>query len=481
MIESYFCLFDEMENKILQAVRKGNLQTIRKYLDPLDLTEYDILTSMKLLNDILNIIKVRQPVGKRKTLDVILDKWQDPDDNDMDLLMSELGAIILISQDNLNYVFETYDDLAIEEILSYNLFDESKEKAFSFGFLASRITIASKQEDILGKDGWLRLLKLAEEKNRLDAKHYILKHLNKSIVYALPPKWMKEYAGKVSSLVEDENKTKDFVRDIFKDAPPDLLNNTLNTFSHTELSTIIPIFSDNTLARRHYIDDPDMVEGPINPIIHEDESVRECPGAMSYRANKSCRMLTCVCIVNSDEDFDLEEINRLYWFIGKCEQCHKKIKQASHCIRLPPDHGGWVGCFCSEECAIETANTEIKENLSTNNGELERYRRFNAKAALLRHKGIVENDNSFFEDSASPSSIGEEEGEVHFKHFDVETPPELAIELPEQVVTGIQVTLLDSNEEQDESREEEMLRMDKMVELLEGTDSYLSMKVQTTP
>lgn len=444
-----------MEDKILVAVGKSNLQTIKKYLEPLDLSQYDILTSMRFLNRILDIIRTRQPKGRKKTLDVILEKWHHPDDTDMDLLISELGSIILISQDNLNYIIETYGDILPEEVLSFNIHNDSKEKAFSFGFLCSRIIVAWKEKEIMMQDGWLRLLKVAEEKGRKDAVSYILKHISRNTIYAKKPSWMKEKANKVSSIIEDPNSTKEVVSDfIVSSSSGSLLNDklkeTLNTFSHTELSSIVSCLSGDDSKK---IDDPDMVEGPLNSIIEEDDTIRKCLGAMSYRNNKGCRMLTCICIVNTEEDYDLDEIPKMSWFDGKCEECQKRIKLACHSIRLPLDHGGWAGCFCSEDCAIKMANKEIRENLAANAEGLERYRQFNNISAIIRFKGIVEYQDNYYTDEPNNSFMDKnifteekqivsttvlgtiEEEEPKNKNFDIETYSNNVTELPEEIVS----------------------------------------------
>lgn len=462
-----------MENKILIAVKKANLQTIKKYLEPLDLSEYNIMSAAKLLNDILDIIRARQPIGKIKTLDVILEKWQDAEDNDLDLLVSELGSIIIISQENLAYIVETYGNVIPEEVLTYNILNESKEKAFTFGFLTSRIITIWKNKDIMMRDGWLRLLKLAKEKDRKDAIGFILKYLEKDTGDAEIPKWMRKAANKVSSLVEDPNTTKDEIKNIITKSTDsfvvDKLSKALNGFSHTELSSIISSFGGDKYKT---IDDPDMVEGPINPIVYEDGTSRDCLGAMSYRNNKSCRMLTCLCVVNNEIDFELDEIPKLYWFNGKCEECQNKIQLVCHCIRLPLDNGGWAGCFCSENCAIETANKEIKENLGANSQGLERYRKFNGMAAIIRFKGIVENKDSFFiEDVDSSIKIDETVDSLVVMPFD-EGVTEDNIKIDSQILEPSS----DLYEEQDELEShhtKEIEMVSKMEELMKETEYLL--------
>lgn len=38
------------------------------------------------------------------------------------------------------------------------------------------------------------------------------------------------------------------------------------------------------------------------------------------------------------------------WFIGACQQCHKKIRTRSEAVRQPRPAGGWRGCYCCWSC-----------------------------------------------------------------------------------------------------------------------------------
>jgi hypothetical protein len=44
------------------------------------------------------------------------------------------------------------------------------------------------------------------------------------------------------------------------------------------------------------------------------------------------------------------------WFIGACQQCHKKIMKRCHAVRQPRPVGGWRGCYCSWYCVRKELN-----------------------------------------------------------------------------------------------------------------------------
>ena len=66
--------------------------------------------------------------------------------------------------------------------------------------------------------------------------------------------------------------------------------------------------------------------------------------------NGPCRMLECLCCeLDGENDYNYV----LYeWFTGSCDnyRCSKKIRNRSHCVRIPVEGGGWKGTFCSFDC-----------------------------------------------------------------------------------------------------------------------------------
>ena len=89
--------------------------------------------------------------------------------------------------------------------------------------------------------------------------------------------------------------------------------------------------------------DPDRIFGPKNAILG-----KEC----SEGIKGGCRMLTCMCKEDEEEDF---------WFEGVCDTCLKRIRNCSHALRYPTEHGGWLGCYCSLECLVKNPPIDVDE------------------------------------------------------------------------------------------------------------------------
>ena len=72
-----------------------------------------------------------------------------------------------------------------------------------------------------------------------------------------------------------------------------------------------------------------------------------------------CRMMTCVCYPNNDEEFESDEEfgfdqghreDSTEWFTGACWACDSRIPRACYALRRPMANGGWRGTYCSVSC-----------------------------------------------------------------------------------------------------------------------------------
>jgi hypothetical protein len=110
-----------------------------------------------------------------------------------------------------------------------------------------------------------------------------------------------------------------------------------------EIAKVMLALKDNALSDEKEKFPIERFYGPANTILG-----KEC-----CSLNGPCRMFYCVCREFDDDD-DYESAaspsDPQEWFIGKCEECEKKIEKFRHSIRFPVDGGGWIGCFCSFEC-----------------------------------------------------------------------------------------------------------------------------------
>lgn len=97
--------------------------------------------------------------------------------------------------------------------------------------------------------------------------------------------------------------------------------------------------------------------GPAHPVVNTKyEPDNPCPCA-HYGG---CRMFTCAEFENYDEFGIIDEdfngvINSLVdWYGGSCDSCFKRIRYRHWAVRKPLASGGWMGCFCSWACVLES-------------------------------------------------------------------------------------------------------------------------------
>lgn len=98
------------------------------------------------------------------------------------------------------------------------------------------------------------------------------------------------------------------------------------------------------------------VYGPVNPHPSDDysdlliyESEKDEPKPDIEKIYGGPRML-----LSMEYEYDQErDLPMDDWFVGYCYQCLKKIKKRCYARRVPLIRGGWLGCYCSQNC-VET-------------------------------------------------------------------------------------------------------------------------------
>ena len=361
----------------------------------------DYLESMVLFEKCLTILRL---VDDDDLTLILIDKdylnlMENEDDNFDNKFINELCGNSLINIANIVYFLKSAQ-FSPERILTINLESKAKEKKFSFYATASRLEdavlryydeIKEPLEEFLPLLEWKELLKIANANKRTDAIKYIEQYLLRILPPASTPTYMKTEVKKVALVPEDLNEAKQLALGItaqqFNIATDiadleTVLQNFTSSLSPEELSYILSMEESNL------VDDPDQIEGPENNMVF-DGIVKPCLGKPSYRTKDGCRMLTCICVAEEADEEDAELL-QMSWFTSKCEKCNILIEHFSQALRLPLNNGGWVGCFCSENCAVEIANDEIK-----NVQGMVEYTKFNQIMASIKFKGIVNVGNIY--------------------------------------------------------------------------------------
>ena len=136
--------------------------------------------------------------------------------------------------------------------------------------------------------------------------------------------------------------------------------------------SVAPLAQRCTLLSMPPIDDLTVFRefGPLN--TRHDHTVPtsdEDPCDICSRYG-GCRMLTCCCYGTDLSDMystDIMDANDECedWYTGVCDKCQTTIYDRYCSLRLPVLNGGWIGCYCSEECALKLVDNDEEKSMLT--------------------------------------------------------------------------------------------------------------------
>lgn len=221
---------------------------------------------------------------------------------------------------------------------------------------------------------WGTLHSLAQEKKRFDVIAYVEQRMRQYAQFAPVPKWVsvgKEELKfpdtvmnpKTWNVVDEKASsggaptgvvTSSEVHD-FKDTVNDMVQlcdkdgEEIDDELYNQLLTIAIGSTPSSAVTGPGGANPDRLFGPLNAMVD-----RECPTSIAG----GCRMLTCCCRENDDDEEFLDPDAPTAWFEGACDHCFKRIRNPSHVVRLAIVGGGWLGCFCSDTCVMESGVRE---------------------------------------------------------------------------------------------------------------------------
>jgi hypothetical protein len=235
----------------------------------------------------------------------------------------------------------------------------------------------------VNEEEWVQLAQLTEnfedeEYENIQLREFLLSQSNN---YAIYPDWMIEENYNDLSVEEDYpllpnvedavNMILDDFRKLnigFTEIEDDIVDNknavkenlitqysiSTSTEKIMMLSNIIeiPSFDDSHIFKEN---------GPVNSSYSCSLVIDENHECLKYGG---CRMLLCneypeVDIFGEQIDLTAKNIITTDWFVGKCNQCNKKIRRKNHALRLPLFYGGWQGCYCSFQCLEKNVNDPI--------------------------------------------------------------------------------------------------------------------------
>lgn len=363
----------EFLNRLSESERQKCLVLLQDMLNQIDLDSINLISRLTVLCQLIDICRERDV--SKEILDTVLRRW-DPSQSstakqiDPDGIIGDLSATYLCSMENLQYLTSVYDICTPMTILDSHIRTRTNS-GMIFSIVANRI-LKAYEVDNLEESEWAQLVKAAEDTQILKSKQHtfeILSYINDKVkeqdkvIQSEKPDWVNLMPGETEesfmsfSLGAQKDKIKENAETISEFLKLVEAEITPEEAIGLSLSLSLNDEGDNNQIERFY--------GPANVIVGFD-----CISKPYTHPNENgpCRMLTCLCKEDEDDhEDDLSEEVLSYpwslWFKGNCEICKRKIQKFRHAVRLPLPDGGFIGCFCSFDCVLnsERVVTEYDE------------------------------------------------------------------------------------------------------------------------
>lgn len=354
---------------LMRAVAEDNKERVKKFLN---LISIDRLAPEKITSLFNRLLTTAAESNCRNVVDVIIQAFEPnyPDRFQLPLLnqiLMDLG----LDDEVVVFVLESYP--------------EKSYLSLALDFIKWRddpniVPGLTRLEDIKGPleiSEYRELYNTASTSN-LTAAEFFAYQLNTRSDYAEIPSWVKNFTEEEEIPREDEliipepgpfifdlpKKNEDVV-ELLTDglrlsgkseeevelAQSELRKNLVASTQQEKAQLVHGALKNN--ARVNLADDEELFAllGPTNTIV--DSDLTDDEGLC--RKYGGCRMLCCIefedFLTSGDEVvYPIDQYKSTDWFTGYCQVCHLRIRRPAHAIRMPLDHGGWKGCYCSERC-----------------------------------------------------------------------------------------------------------------------------------
>jgi len=354
-------MFEELIEYINQKKINLNIKKGRNQLNKIIQLVIDNEGWDKSIKNIIEVFKASN--WDNNTIQIILSYWHQF--GDLDSIFCILTKYYLISKDNLIYLFEKLELSDLETILRKSI--ELKDN-FNYQVLANNL-ISFYDRDLDGQT-YLNLIEYTrnfQDKTKVNCKNIIDFFISKKsqYIYAPVPEWLSIEEGENLSLLMTLNPGKDYedvehevnklvkkAKDFFYVSQEIDIKEKVDQEEEFDNVQVKPQLNDaliNYLTSSSLEESPGVahkanrVFGPANRFI--DKNCVSNPNK-----NGPCRMLECLCREVDEQDVYIYD--SCEWFNGSCAsyKCSRKIRDRSHCVRIPLEGGGWKGCYCSFEC-----------------------------------------------------------------------------------------------------------------------------------
>lgn len=337
--------------------------TYDEYRDALESFDLSSLTHPKRLHMLTRLIEIAvalwesltDPSGRQTVkdfLEITLQKWSA--DDDYTAALGDLFSYVACTVATLKNVVDILEEIFPVEIIESQLVQTN---GLNLNYVTERVKAVFGPASI-GEQEYSYLIEKAGGNERLA--NFFRRKARATSEHAEVPSWLSIQKSETPALL-DFALWKKAETDVDEEAAApahgfskELLASLQEEYAFTRVEgggvpdhelhkAMEKVVTSTDLSSYKYPGNPSRMFGPIN--------ARPEP-CISQVIKGSCRMFTCQCReFDQDEDIDPETpIDPESWFTGTCNGCKLKILDLSHALRYPVVGGGWIGCFCSEDC-----------------------------------------------------------------------------------------------------------------------------------
>lgn len=328
----------------VKCIKEGSNQDLHHVLHAVHIESIDFAASVDLFGVLVqHAAQCDAPTDKVET---IFHRWFPIlEVDEVEQVIAIIAGAINIPISALKYVMKCFPDITPHEILDTNL--QQPFNGCPFSLICDRIIEGS------GKDISIStvksLLHVALDADRSDAIGYLIHKESQMSPYTIQPSWVTVYPSEVDipiTIVDPLTWSKQVpaASSLVVEEFQNVVNDTLQTDTGEEideriLKNVVEVAIKS--SSMHHDSNADRIFGPTNCIAD-----RQCNSSISG----GCRMLSCRCRRDADDEDNVGDDDPCQWFTGTCDACIFRIRDLSHAIRFPVVGGGWIGCFCSIEC-----------------------------------------------------------------------------------------------------------------------------------
>lgn len=355
---------------IMQRITEGSNQEVVRYLNLLQINKLDSNHSNSLLSRFLT---TAAEYNNTNVVSYIINAFEP---NFTDRYQLPLLNVILMENsfedEVVSFVLRQYQQFVYKD-LAFNYIDWDADENIITGLVR-----LESNRGPLNVDDYQELYDRSFAKSNNVTQSFFAYHLNLHSGYAEIPAWVRNFTESEDLPYDDEiilPETGPFIFEVpesteeivtllsgglrangrsqeeIEAAQAELRKRLVAATPEDKMSMIKEGLENKSKLSLAEDEDLFVILGPANSIVDAD---LVSDNGLCYKYG-GCRMLSCLEFEDFMDPSDniiypLDEYKPTDWFTGSCGVCHLKIRRPAHAIRLPLEHGGWIGCYCSEKC-----------------------------------------------------------------------------------------------------------------------------------